>query len=253
MKGSIIAITVIVLLFAGVYGAMMVHGGDAQVSTNVYILKNNEKVTTVMPGDSVKIAVEVKNVGGTAFTLSGHVPVFAYANIYQDTGVLKKIESVKYTTKYVTWHAVYLNPGENYTAYIDWNVPENLSGKVVIQAWAGGAPKANTTIYVGNSQASTSSGSTDVEVITDDVMYYDGNVVQITIINYGNSIATFPGGFEVVDEDGNVVYTSVGTSYITLQPGDSVTYTWTIPDGISSGWYYIYSGANGNYAQIYIY
>ncbi len=253
MKGAIITMIIIGVIFAGVYGAIMVHGGEAKVSTTVYVLENNTKVQSITPGENVKIAVEVKNEGSTSFSLSGQVPVFAYANIYLDNGELKKIEEVSYTSNHVVCHVVNLNPGEKYTAYIDWSVPENVSGVVYIEAWAGSAPKANTTVMTKSTQAAGSYGSSDVYVSTDSLIYYSGNTVYITITNYGDSDAMFQAGFEVVNDAGTVVYSTLGSGYVLLHGGDSVEYQWTVPSDLQSGIYYIYSGANGESAQIYIY
>ncbi len=252
MKWGIMAVITIGLIFAGVYGAMVAHGGDASVDVKVYLVKGNEKVSTISPGDNVKIAVEVENTGDTAFALSSHAPVFAYADIYKyNGGDLQKVESVKFESKYVMYHVVMLEPGKNYTAYIDWSVPENVSGILYIEAWAGSAPKSNVTVTVEGASTSTYSNE-DVEVYTDSLVYFAGDVVHIEVVNHGNVAAMFGSGFTVEDDYGNVVAQKVWRHEVILHPGESVEYTWTVPDGLESGWYYIYAGGN-NYAIIYIY
>ncbi len=254
MKWGIIGILTIGIILMGVYGAMFVHGGEAQVSTSAYILKNNTKVDEITPGDAVRIAIAVKNTGDVPFALSGHSPVYAYANIYKETSSgLEKIQSVSFEPKYVMWHVVNIQPGKTYTAYIDWNVPENVSGILHIEAWAGSAPKTNFTIKVANTQANNVYDNSDVYVYTDALVYYPGNVVHIKIVNYGDSPAMFGSGFFVENDYGDKVTEKAWKNMIVLQPGESVEYTWTVPDNIDSGWYYVFSFANSDYETIYIY
>ena len=254
MKWGIIGILTIGLIVVGVYGAMLVHGGEAQVSTSAYILKNNTKVDEVTPGDAVKIAVEVKNTGDVTFALSGHSPVYAYANIYKESASgLEKIQSVSFEPKYVMWHVVNIQPGKTYTAYIDWNVPENVSGILNIEAWAGSAPKTNFTIKVSTTGSNAVYDNSNVYVYADSLVYYPSNVVHIKIVNYGDSPAMFGSGFVVENDYGDKVAVKAWKNMITLQPGESVEYTWTVPDNLDSGWYYISSFANSNYETIYIY
>ena len=250
-KWGIMAIMVIGLIFAGVYGAMMAHAEGAEVSTAVYVVKDKNNVTEVNPGDQVKIMVQVTNNGDEAFPLSNHAPVFAYANIYEyKLGELHKVQTVKFESKFVMWHVVTLEPGKTYTAYIDWTVPTNVSGTLYIEAWAGSAPKGTITINVVNPQVYNNDY---VMVYTDEIAYMPGDVVHITIVNLGSQPAMFGSGFEVVNENGEKVTQKVWRHEIVLQPGESVEYTWTVPSDVDSGWYYIYSMANGNYAMIYIY
>ena len=251
MRWGMMAIITIGLLIAGAYGAMVAHGGDSKVEVNAYLIKGEEKTTEIAPGDNVKIAVEVKNVGDTPFALSGHAPVFAYANIYKYVGgELVKIDSAKYESKYVMWHVVNLDPGKSYTAYIDWTVPENASGIIYIEAWAGSAPKTNMTVNVAAPEAQGYSNEM-LFVYTDSTVYFPGDVVHIIVVNHGDQIAMFGSGFEVVDDNGNVVTQKVWRHEVILHPGESVEYTWVVPDDMPSGWYYIY--VEGDSAVIYIY
>jgi len=254
MKWKVVGIITVGIILLGVYGAMFAHGGEAKVSTQVYLFNGEEKVSTVKPGDSVKIAVKVTNDGAVPFGLSDHAPVYAYANIYMYEGsALKKVDNVKFEPKYVVWHVVNINPGKSYTAYIDWNVPDNVSGVLYIEAWAGNAPKSNTTVKVIGSQAYSNYDNEYVSVFTDDNVYYPGNTVEITIVNMGTSPAMFGAGFAVYDGNGNEIYENKGNSMVLLQPGEEVDYSWTVPSNVEPGWYYIYSFANGDYATIYIY
>ncbi len=254
MKWGIIATIMVGLVIAGVLGTMMSHADAADVQTNVSVLTDKKvPVENVIQGDTVYIGIKVVNNGDSAYPLSSHAPVFAYAKIYKlNLGGKQLVDTVKFETKYVMYHVVNLQPHSNYTTALQWTVPSNVTGFVEIDAWAGSAPVGTTTVDVTGIQSSNDHNNEYVVMDTDALAYYPGQTVYITLTNYGDEQAIFGAGFKVMNDTGNVVTDKTQRHLVELQPGESIEYSWTIPSDMESGWYYIYNYANDDYTMIYI-
>ncbi len=254
MKWGIIGVIIVGLVVAGALGAMMSHADEADVQTNVSVLSDEKvPVDEITQGDTVYIEIQVVNNGSSAYPLSSHAPVFAYAKIYKlNLGGKQLVDTVKYESQYVMYHVVSLQPHSNYTTTLQWTVPTNVTGFVEIDAWAGSSPVGTTVVNVVGIQSSQDYDNEYVFMDTDSLVYNPGQTVHITLINEGSKQALFGAGFKVLNEDNNVVADKTQRNMVELNPGDSIEYTWTIPDNIDSGWYYIYNYANDDYAMIYI-
>ena len=253
MRWSIIMILMVGILILSAFGAISVHGSGSVVTTDVRVIKNNSTVTQLNQGDNVKIAVTVNNTGNGVFTLSGQMPVYAYAKIYKlVNGVEIYVEKVSYTPKIVMFHMVTLGSGESYTSYIDWTVPSNVTGSVKIDAWAGNAPAGSDEVQVIGTESSSQSEAY-LSVSTDALGYNPGETVYITVANNGNQDIICGEGFTVVDEQGNVVANVSFETNTELQPNSYIIYSWDIPEDINSGWYSISPYGSSSYAEIYIF
>ena len=253
MKWGIIGAILVGLIIGGAIGIGVTHGSNGDVKTTVSVMDEKKtSLSEVYQGETVYIQIKVINNGNTAYPLSNHAPVFAYAKIYElDIDGKHLVDSVKYETKFVMWHVVSLQPNSNYTTYLQWTVPSNVTGIVEIDAWAGSSPIGTTTVDAVSKEPSGYDNEF-VFIETDDALYTAGDTVHITIINMGAQPALFGSGFEIVNDENKVIASKLWRHMIELQPGESVDYNWTIPNDIQEGWYYLYDFANDYYTLIYI-
>ncbi len=248
MRGKIIGAIIVGIVMAAALVALIGHASNDTVKTSVSIVDSKgTELTQVLQGEKVYIKIKVENDGDSAYPLSSHVPVFAYAKIYKiEYGNKVLVDTVKYESQFVAWQVVSLQPHSNYTTALEWTVPNNVTGTVEIDAWAGNSPVGTATIDV------IKYDNEFVVIFTDDVVYTPGDTVTITITNYGMYPAHFGAGFQVISGDSRVVFDHTLRHMEVLEPGESITYTWTIPEDFESGWYYIFDYANDDYISIYI-